>query len=116
MNLLLINPLRAALILLIFCAKISYSQSTSELISVSATLPSFTNNNVKLTIVNRDSFPHIVFIKIFNKEPDSDLVAETVTTALPKSTATIEVFPNPNKHLVNQSHGLITKTLVIIPL
>jgi len=93
----MINLMRIALILLFFCAKAAYCQSTSEMISVSATLISSAKNNVRLTIVNRDSFPHIVFIKIFNKEPDGDLVAHTTTTALPNSSSFIEVPPNPGK-------------------
>jgi len=82
------------LITLVLFSKLVFPQNTN-LIFVDVKPPSFFSNTAKLTITNKDIFPHIVVVQIFNAN-SNNLISEVATTVEPKNTRSIEVQPNDN--------------------
>ncbi len=77
------------------------AQTASPLISVSIQEPTLFRATAKVGITNKDDFPRIVLVKIFNGGVDGDLVSEVSTTVDAKDSISIEAQPNTNTKFVS---------------
>ena len=74
----------------------SVSIKKSALIKVNVS--AINESKAKVNIINRDIFPHIVLVKIFNSWEPEKIISEISTTVDGKASLNIEAQSNPNIH------------------